>query len=223
MNKKLFVKAIGKYFLGLVLVSLLLFIPAGTLHYWNAWLFIGALFIPMAILGLILMKKDPELLAKRLEVKEKEKGQMNLIFISGIMFVAGFIVAGLDYRFKWLPLPKSMSMAAAVVFLMAYILFVEVIRENAYLSRTVEIQEGHQVVDTGLYGIVRHPMYLATILLFLSIPLILGSLFSFVIFTAHPFVIAKRIKEEEKFLEEGLPGYKEYKDRVKYRLFPYIW
>jgi len=223
MNKKLLLQALGKYISGLVLVSALLFIPAGTLSYWNAWLFIGILFLPMLVLGIVLLLKNPELLQRRLKAKEKEEEQKSIVLLSGLMFLVGFVVAGLDYRYQWLVLPKRVVTAAAVVFILAYLLYAEVIRENAYLSRTIEVQEGQKVVDSGLYGIVRHPMYASTILLFLSMPLVLGSFLSFLVFLFYPAVIVKRIKNEEKVLEQNLEGYSEYKKRVKYRLLPFVW
>jgi len=223
LNKKLFIQATGKYLAGLIFVSILLFIPAGTLHYWNAWLLIGVLFIPMLIVGIILMFRNPELLRKRLNAKEKEAEQKKVILFSALMFISGFVVAGLNYRFKWLVLPEWLVYAATAVFLSAYLLFAEVLRENTYLSRTVEVQENQKVVDTGLYGVIRHPMYISTILLFLSVPLMLGSFFSFLIFLIYPVIIFKRIRNEEEVLEKNLEGYSEYKKRVKYRLIPFIW
>ena len=223
MDKKLFIQAITKFTFGFIIIALLLFIPAGTLNYLNAWLFIGILFVPMFIVGIILMIKNPDLLRKRLNSKEKEAEQGILILLGGLMFICGFIVAGLNYRFEWIILPKYIVFIAAIIFLLAYVLYAEVLRENMYLSRIIEIQENQKVIDKGLYGIVRHPMYLSTILLFLSIPLVLGSLFSFLIFMIYPFIIAKRIKNEEKVLEQGLKEYLEYKEKVKYRVIPFIW
>ena len=223
MNKKLFVNGIVKFLSGLILVGLPLFLSAGSFAYWNAWLFMGILFIPMFIAGLILTKKNPYLLEKRLNAKEEQSEQKTVIALSGIMFLVGFIVAGLDYRFQWIKLPEWVVTVGAVVFLTAYGLYAEVLRENTYLSRTIEVQENHKVIDTGLYGIVRHPMYAVTLLLFLSMPIVLGSVISFIVFLAYPFIIAGRIKNEEKVLEEGLAGYKEYKQKVKYRLVPFIW
>lgn len=223
MNKKLFVNGIVKFLSGLILVALPLFLSAGSFAYWNAWLFMGILFIPMFIAGLILMKKNPYLLEKRLNAKEEQSEQKTVIALSGIMFLLGFIVAGLDYRFQWIKLPEWVVIVGAVVFLIAYGLYAEVLRENTYLSRTIEVQENQKVIDTGLYGIVRHPMYAVTLLLFLSMPIVLGSVISFIIFLTYPFIIAGRIKNEEKVLEEGLAGYKEYKQKVKYRLVPFIW
>jgi len=223
LDKKLFIQAIVKYVSGLILVSILLFIPAGTLNYWNAWLFIGALCVPMLIVGIVLMIRNPELLRKRLNAKEKEAEQKSVILIGDLMFVGGFVVAGLDYRFQWLVLPKWLVITATVVLLLAYLLYAEVLRENAYVSRTIEVQEGQKVIDSGLYGIVRHPMYASTILLFLSMPLVLGSLFSFLVFLIYPVITVKRIRNEEEVLAKSLEGYSEYKKRVKYRLIPFIW
>lgn len=223
MNKKLFIQAIIKFFFGVLLVGLLVFLPAGTLQFFNGWLLMGILFVPMFIAGIVMMVKNPGLLKSRLEAKEKQMDQSLVVKLSGLMFLAGFIVAGLDFRFGWLPLPKEVSIVFAVVFLAAYVLYAEVLRENTYLSRTIKVQENQKVIDTGLYGIVRHPMYFATVLLFLAMPLVLGSLISFAIFLAYPFLIAKRIKGEEAFLEQELAGYKEYKEKVKYRLLPFIW
>ena len=223
MDKKLFIQAITKFIFGFIIIALLLFIPAGTLNYWNAWLFICILFIPMFIVGIILMIKNPDLLHKRLNSKEKESEQEILLLIGGVMFICGFVVSGLNYRFKWFILPKWIIVIATIIFLLAYVLYAEVLRENMYLSRIIEIQESQKVIDTGLYGIVRHPMYSSTILLFLSIPLVLGSLFSFLIFLVYPVIIVKRIKNEEQVLEQGLEGYSEYKKKVKYRVIPFIW
>ena len=223
MNKKLFANGILKFLSGIVLVGLPLFFSAGSFVYWNAWLFMGILFIPMFIAGLILMKKNPYLLERRLDVKEKQSEQKTVIALSGIMFLSGFIVAGLDYRFQWIKLPNWLVIVGAVIFLIAYGLYSEVLRENTYLSRTIEVQENQKVIDTGLYGIVRHPMYAVTLILFLSMPIVLGSVIAFIIFLTYPFIIAGRIKNEEKVLEEGLAGYKEYKQKVKYRLVPFIW
>ncbi|MBP3446014.1 MAG: isoprenylcysteine carboxylmethyltransferase family protein [Clostridia bacterium] len=223
MNRKLFLQAIVKFLLGVVLVGALVFLPAGTWSFFGGWLFMAVLFVPMFFAGIVMMFKNPELLKKRLNAKEKEDEQSLVIKLSGLMFLAGFIVAGLDFRFGWLPLPKGVSIGAAVVFLVAYALYAEVLRENTYLSRTIEVQEGQKVIDSGLYGIVRHPMYAVTLLLFLAMPLVLGSLISFAVFLAYPFIIAKRIKNEEAFLEKELDGYAEYKNKVKYRLIPFVW
>ncbi len=223
MTLKLFISAITKFILGVALVGLLIFLPAGSLSFWGGWLLLGILFIPMFFAGIVMMLKNPDLLKSRLNAKEKRQEQNLVVKLSGLMFVAGFIVAGLGFRFGWYTLPKGVSIGAAVVFLMAYILYAEVLRENTYLSRTIEVQENQKVIDTGLYGIVRHPMYSVTLLLFLSMPLVLGSMYSFLIFLAYPFIIAKRIKDEEKFLEKELDGYVQYKQKVKYRLIPFIW
>ena len=223
MTTKLFISAIFKFSLGVVLVGLLIFLPAGTFAFFNGWLFMGILFVPMFLAGLVMMAKNLKLLQSRLDAKEKEAEQSLVVKLSGLMFLAGFIVAGLGVRFNWYTLPKSVVIVSAIVFLIAYILYAEVLRENTYLSRTIKVQEGQTVIDTGLYGIVRHPMYSITLLLFLSMPLVLGSIYSFIIFSMYPFIIAKRIKHEEEFLEKELNGYKEYKQKVKYRLIPFIW
>ena len=223
MTKSLFFSALAKFFLGVILVGLLIFLPAGTLNFFGGWLLMGILFVPMFLAGLVMMVKNPELLKKRLNAKETEQEQSLVVKLTGLMFLGGFIVAGLDFRFGWYPLPQAVSYVASGTFLVAYILYAEVLRENAYLSRTIEVQEGQKVVDTGLYGIVRHPMYAVTLLLFLSMPLVLGSLISFVIFLVYPLLIAKRIQNEEQVLEAGLPGYQEYKQKVKYRMIPFVW
>ena len=223
MTIKLFVQAITKFILGVVLVGLLIFLPAGTFSYTNGWLFMGILFVPMFLAGIVMMFKNPGLLQKRLDAKEKQKEQSVVVKLSGLMFLVGFIIAGFGFRFNWHTLPKSIVIGAAVVFLVAYILYAEVLRENTYLSRTIEVQENQKVIDSGLYSIVRHPMYSVTLLLFLSMPLILGSIYSFLIFLMYPFIIVKRIKGEEKFLEKELDGYREYKQKVRYRLIPFIW
>ncbi len=223
MDAKLFRQALIKFFAGLLMISLLLFIPAGTCSFWQAWLLIGILFIPMFIAGLVMMKKCPELLRKRLNVKEEQTEQKEVIVLSGLMFLAAFIAAGLQFRFKWLMLPDWISYAAAVIFLLAYALYAEVLRENAYLSRTVEVQENQKVIDTGLYGVVRHPMYMSTLLLFLSMPLVLGSVISFVIMLLYIPIISKRIRNEEQVLERGLEGYMDYEKRVRYRVIPFVW
>lgn len=223
MNTKLFFEAVIKFLLGIVLVGTLIFLPAGTFLFFNGWLLMTILFVPMFIAGIIMMFKNPDLLKSRLNAKEKQKEQSVIVASSGVMFLAGFIVAGLDFRFKWFILPRSITIVAAAVFLLAYLIYAEVLRENAYLSRTIEVKENQRVIDTGLYGIVRHPMYTATILLFLTMPIILGSLYSFVIFLAYPIIIIRRIKNEEVLLEKELNGYIEYKQKVKYRLIPFIW
>ncbi len=223
MTKNLFFQAISKFILGVILVGCLIFLPAGTLHYPNGWLLMGILFIPMFLAGLVMMSKSPELLKKRLNAKEKEAEQSLVIKLSGLMFILGFVIAGLDFRFQWIVLPGWVSKAAAVMFLLSYLLYAEVLRENAYLSRTIEVQEGQKVIDTGLYGIVRHPMYSATVILFLSMPLVLGSIISFVCFFAYPLIITKRIRNEEDVLEAELEGYSAYKQTVKYKLIPFVW
>ena len=223
MNIKLFLEAIIKFILGVAVIGLLIFIPANTINYWNGWIFMGLLFIPMFIAGCVMMIKSPELLRKRLNAKEKEKEQKQVVKLSGLMFLAGFIIAGLNYRYNWIILPNFVVIVSSIIFILAYILYAEVLRENVYLSRTIEVQENQKVIDKGLYGIVRHPMYAATILLFLSMPLVLGSIISFVIFLAYPFIIGKRIKNEEQVLEKELEGYSEYKKKVKYKMIPFIW
>ena len=223
MSKKLFFEAICKFLLGVLLIGVLVFVPAGTMEYANGWLFMGVLFIPMFIAGVVMMIKNPKLLASRLNAKEKQKQQSVVIKLSGLMFVVGFILAGLDYRFGWFPTKRWVSNVAVVLFLLSYLMWAEVLRENAYLARTIKVEEGQKVVDTGLYGIVRHPMYLATVILFLSMPLILGSWISFFVFLAYPILIVFRVIYEEKLLEEELDGYTEYKKKVKYRLIPFIW
>ncbi len=223
MSKELFIRALSRFFAGLLLVAGILFISAGTVSYPQGWLLIGILFVPMFAAGLVMMKKNPELLKKRLNVREKESEQRSVILFSGIMFMAAFILAGLSFRNDWLMLPRKASVVAAIVFLAAYALYAEVLRENTYLSRTVEVQEDQKVIDTGLYGIVRHPMYMVTVLLFLAIPLVLGSVISFIIMLAYIPIIAKRIRSEEQVLKEGLPGYSAYLEKVKYRLIPFIW
>lgn len=204
-------------------MGLLVFLPAGTFNYFGGWLLMGILFVPMFLAGIVMMFVNPDLLKKRLNAKEKEREQSIVVKLSGLMFILGFVVASLDFRFGWFPLPTGVSIGGAVVFLLAYIMYAEVLRENTYLSRTIEVQENQKVISTGLYGVVRHPMYSATLLLFLSIPIVLGSLISFLIFLSYPFIIAKRIKNEEKVLTQNLEGYKEYKEKVKYRLIPFIW
>lgn len=223
MKKNLFAEAIIKFLFGVVLVGVLIFLPAGTLRFSAGWLLMGILFVPMFCAGLVMFRKDLNLLKSRLKAKETQREQDLVVKLSGLMFIAGFVVAGLDFRFKWLPLPGWVSWVAAGLFLLAYLLYAEVLRENTFLSRTIEVQENQTVVSTGLYGIVRHPMYAVTLLLFLSMPLVLGSVISFLCFLPYPFLIAKRLLNEEAFLEKELPGYKEYKQRVKYRLIPMIW
>ena len=222
MSIKVFIEAITKFILGVILIGVLIFLPANTINYWNGWLFIGLLFIPMFFAGIIMMIKSPELLKKRLNAKEKENEQKQVILFSGLMFLTGFIISGLNYRYSWIVLPNIVVIISSIIFIISYILYAEVLRENAYLSRTIEVQENQKVIDTGLYGIVRHPMYAVTILLFLSMPLVLGSIISFLIFLVYPFIIAKRIKNEEKVLEKELNGYAEYKKKVKYKIIPFI-
>lgn len=220
---KLFLQALTKFLLGIILFGLLIFLPAGSLHYWQGWLMMGVLFVPMFVAGLILMVKNPELLRKRLSAKEEEKEQKAVVALSAVMFIAAFVVAGLNWRFQWLVLPDWTVWLAAAIFLFGYILYAEVLRENTYLSRTVEVQEHQEVIDTGLYGIVRHPMYMSTTILFLVMPLVLASPISFLIMLLYIPLIAKRIRNEEAVLEQGLKGYHEYKQRVKYKVIPYLW
>ena len=223
MDAKLFSQALMKFLFGLVIVFLLLFIPAGSMDYFNGWLFIALLFIPMFIAGIIMFIKSPELLKRRLNAKEEENEQKIVILISGIVFLLAFILAGLNFRFEWFQLPQIVVITASIIFLLSYIMYAEVLRENMYLSRTVEVSENQEVIDTGLYGIVRHPMYTSTIFLFLSMPLILDSIFSFIVMLIYPIVMILRIKNEEKVLERELEGYKEYKEKVKYKIIPFIW
>ena len=223
MDTKLFTQALTKFSLGVIIIGLLLFVPAGSLRYWQGWLLMGILFVPMFIAGFVLMAKNPELLRKRLNAKEEEKEQKTVVGLSALLFIAAFVVAGLNWRFQWCVLPDWAVWVAAILFLACYLLYAEVLRENTYLSRTIEVQENQKVIDTGLYGIVRHPMYMATTLLFLMIPLVLASPLSFLILLLYLPLIAKRIRNEESVLEKGLEGYKEYKQRVKYRIIPFIW
>lgn len=223
MTKGLFFQAILKFVFGMVLIAALIFVPAGTIRFRNGWLFMGVLFIPMFLAGIVMMCRNPEMLRKRLNAKEEQSEQQSVIKLSGLMFILGFVTAGLNFRFDWLTLPDWAVWIAIAVFLLAYLMYAEVLRENTYLSRTVEVQEDQKVIDTGLYGIVRHPMYSATIILFLSMPLVLGSPVSFVIFLVYPAILAKRIRNEEKVLEAELQGYAEYKEKVKYRIIPFVW
>jgi protein-S-isoprenylcysteine O-methyltransferase Ste14 len=223
MNKKLFTEAIVKFLLGVVLVGLLIFLPAGTLSYPGGWLLMSILFIPMFGAGLVMMKKNPNLLRSRLNAKEKQSEQQDVIKLSGLMFLAGFILAGLDFRFGWTQLPGWVAAAGSILFLISYLLYAEVLRENAYLSRTIEVQEGQKVVDTGLYAVVRHPMYAVTLVLFLSMPLVLGSFPALLVFLCYPAIIVKRLLNEEQVLAKELPGYEEYMKKVKYRLIPFVW
>ena len=223
MNAKLFTNAIIKFTSGLLLVGFLLFFPAGTFSFWQAWLLICILFVPMFAAGLIMMKKSPDLLRKRLNAREEQAEQKVVLIFSGIMFLAAFIIAGLNFRFKWISLPDWVSWTSAAVFILAYILYAEVLRENVWLSRTVEIQENQEVIDSGLYGVVRHPMYMSTLLLFLSMPLVLGSVVSFAVMLLYIPIIAKRIRNEEQVLLDGLAGYSEYTKQVRYKVIPFIW
>lgn len=220
---KLLIEALMKYTCGLLMVGLLIFLPAGTLHYTYGWLLIGLLFVPMLIAGFVMMAKSPELLKKRLDVKEKQGTQKGVVGFAGLMFIAGFVVAGLDYRFGWSDMPVWVVVVASVLFLVAYALYAEVLRENAYLSRTIQVEEGQTVVDTGMYGVVRHPMYAVTILLFLMFPLVLGSWYALIAFAFYPALIVVRLKAEEQLLIKELPGYEAYTKKVKYRIIPFIW
>ena len=223
MDKKLFFQAFTKFLFGLIIICALLFIPAGTIDYPNGWLFICLLFIPMFIVGIIVFIKSHALLRRRLNAKEEQDEQKIVLIASGIMFLLAFALAGLNFRFGWFSLPGIVIIISSIIFLLSYIMYGEVLRENAYLSRTVEVSENQKVVDTGLYGLVRHPMYTSTIFLFLSMPLVLDSIFSFIVMLIYPMIIIFRIKNEEEFLEKELMGYKEYKEKVKYRLIPYLW
>lgn len=223
MDKKLFTQAVTKFLAGLALVGILLFVPAGSFGYWQAWLLIGILFAPMLAAGLVMLKKSPELLKKRLNAMEEQGEQKTVVLLSGLMFLAAFVLAGLNFRFRWITLPVWVPWAASVVFLLGYALYARVLKENAYLSRTVEVQENQKVIDTGLYGVVRHPMYMSTLILFLSMPLVLGSLVSFAVMLAYIPIIVRRILNEEQVLEKGLEGYTEYKQKVRYRLIPFVW
>lgn len=220
---KLLISAITKLLCGLLMVGLLIFLPAGDLYFTNGWLLIALLFVPMLIAGFVMLAKSPELLAKRLDVKEKQGTQKKVVALSGLMFIAGFAVAGLDYRFSWSEVPPAVVIVASVLFVTAYGLYGQVLRENAYLSRTIRVEEGQKVIDTGLYGVVRHPMYMATILLFMMMPLVLGSWYALIPFACYPAIIIVRLKDEEKLLRRELPGYAEYQKKVKYRIIPFIW
>ena len=223
MERKTLIQAFAKFFTGVVLVGALLFIPAGTLAWTQGWRLMVILFVPMLFAGIVMIRKNPELLKKRLNAKEEQKEQQDVVKLSGLMFIAAFILAGLNFRFQWIVLPDWISWTAAVIFLLGYALYAEVLRENTYLSRTVEVQEDQKVIDTGAYGIVRHPMYLSTVILFLAMPLVLGSLISFLVMLLYIPLIAKRIRNEEQVLEEGLEGYAAYKQKVKYKVLPFIW
>ena len=224
MNKlQLIFSALSKLVVGMGVIGLLLFLPAGSWHYWHAWLLIALLFIPMMCMGIWLLLSSPELLSKRLNYKEKEQTQKRVVALSGLMFIGGFLLCGFDYRFAWSQVPVWVVATASVFFLIGYILYAEVLRENAYLSRTIEVQDDQQVIDTGLYGIVRHPMYTATLLMFLSMPLILGSWWALALFAIYPLLIIKRIRNEEQVLASGLKGYADYQQRVRWRLIPWVW
>ena len=223
MNKKLFLEAFIKYIFGVLLVGLLIFLPAGSFKFFNGWLFMDLLFIPMFLVGIYLMIKDPDLLRRRLNAKEKESEQKDVVLLSGLMFVLGFIVAGLDYRYSFLVLPKIVIIISSIIFLISYLLYGLVLKQNTYLLRTIEVEKNQKLVDSGFYSIVRHPMYSITIILFFMIPLVLGSIISFIVFMMYPLIIIKRIENEEEVLEKDLKGYKEYKKKVRYRLVPYIW
>ena len=220
---KLLINALVKFFCGFLLVGLLIFLPAGTLAFAKGWLLMGLLFGPMFIAGLVMLAKSPEFLAKRLDVKEKRSAQQGVVKLSGLMFIAGFVVAGLDFRFGWSNMPQAVTVVASVLFLLAYLLYAEVMRENAYLSRTIKVEEGQTVVSTGLYGIVRHPMYMATLRRFLVMPLVLGSWWALIPFAFYPAIIISRLKDEEELLTRELAGYAEYKEKVRYRIIPFIW
>ncbi len=220
---KLLIEALIKFACGLLMVALLIFLPAGTLRYPCGWLLVGLLFVPMLIAGFVMLAKSPEFLKKRLDAKEKQGKQKGVVAFSGLMFIAGFVVAGLDYRFGWSRMPVAVTIIASVLFLVAYALYAEVMRENAYLSRTIKVEAGQTVVDTGMYGIIRHPMYAVTVLLFLMIPLVLGSWYALIPFGAYPAIIIVRLKDEEELLTKELPGYGEYKQKVKYRIIPFVW
>ena len=223
MDKDLLIKALTKFLLGVIVLGLLLFFPAGSLHYWQGWLLMGILFVPMAVVGIVMMAKNPELLRKRLNAKEKEAEQKSVVAMSSMLFVTAFVLAGLNWRFCWWVLPNWMVWMAAGLFIASYLLYAEVMRENTYLSRTVEVQDNQKVIDTGLYGIVRHPMYMATTVMFLTMPLVLGSPISFLVMLGYIPVIAKRISNEEDVLEKGLEGYQDYKKKVRYKMIPFLW
>ena len=223
MNGNLLTQALIKFLTGVLLIGLLIFLPAGSFSYWQGWLMMGVLLVPMFIAGIVMMVKSPDLLRKRLNAKEKESDQKTVVALSGLLFIISFVTAGLSWRLNWWILPDWAVWIAAVLFILSYILYAEVLRENEYLSRTIEVQQGQKVIDTGLYGIVRHPMYMATIIMFLSMPLVLGSPISFIIMLGYIPVIAKRVRNEEIVLSEGLDGYKEYMKRVMYKVIPFIW
>lgn len=223
MTKELFIQAMTKFFLGVLLVGLLIFVPAGTLRFPEGWLLMGVLFVPMFLAGLVLMAKDPDRLRRRLDAREKEMTQKNVLLLSALMFITSFVLAGLSFRLGWLRFPRFVSVLGAVLFLLGYVLYAFVLKQNAYLARTVKVEAGQKLVDTGLYGLIRHPMYGATLLLFLSMPLILGSIPAFIVMLLYPFIIARRIQNEEEVLLRDLPGYEAYRQKVRWRLVPYIW
>ena len=223
MSVKLFFGALIKFILGVLIMFILLFVPAGSLNYWNGWLLMILLFIPMFIVGIVMMINTPDLLKIRLDIKEQETDQKKVVLYSGLLFLICFILAGLNYRYNWIQLPKIVVIISSVIFILSYILYTEVLRENAFLSRTIKVQKEQKVIDSGLYRVVRHPMYLSTIILFLSMQLVLGSIISFVAFLVYPFIIAKRINNEEKVLEKDLKDYLKYKKQVKYKMIPFIW
>lgn len=223
MDKNLLIKALTKFLLGVIVLGLLLFLPAGSFHYWQGWLLMGILFVPMAVVGIVMMAKNPELLRKRLNSNEKEAEQKSVVAMSSMLFVAAFVLAGLNWRYGWWVLPDWVVWASAFLFLASYLLYAEVLRENTYLSRTIEVQDGQKVIDTGLYGIVRHPMYMATTVMFLTMPLVLGSPISFLVMLGYIPVIARRIANEEDVLEKGLEGYQDYKKKVRYKMIPFLW
>ena len=223
MDKDLLIKALTKYLLGVIVLGVLLFLPAGSFHYWQGWLLMGILFVPMFVAGIVMMAKNPELLRKRLNAKEKEAEQKSVVAMSGLLFIIAFVLAGLNWRFDWWVAPDWVVWVSAALFLASYLLYAEVMRENTYLSRTVEIQDNQKVIDTGLYGIVRHPMYMATTVMFLTMPLVLGSPISFLIILGYIPMIVKRISNEEAVLEQGLKGYKDYKKNVRYKIIPFLW
>ena len=223
MTKKLFIQAMSKFWLGVLGVGLMIFLPAGTLRFGEGWLLMGVLFVPMFLAGLFLMVRDPDRLRRRLDAREKEMTQRWVLVLSGVMFLASFVLAGLSFRFNWLRFPRWVSVLGAILFLLGYVFYAFVLKENAYLARTIRVEKGQKVVDTGLYGVVRHPMYAATLLLFLSMPLILGSLPAFLVMLAYPFIIARRIKNEEQVLMRELEGYREYRGKVRWRMIPFVW
>ena len=223
MDRDLLIKALTKFLFGIIVLGVLLFLPAGSFHYWQGWLLLGILFVPMFVAGIVLLAKSPELLRKRLNSKEKEAEQKDVVAMSGLLFIAAFVIAGLNWRCGWWVLPNWVVWVSAFLFLVSYLLYTEVLRENTYLSRTVEVQDGQKVIDTRLYGIVRHPMYMATTVMFLTMPLVLGSPISFLVMLGYIPVIAKRISNEEAVLEKGLEGYKDYKKKVRYKMIPLLW